>query len=46
MKIGRALAGGNIASIAKAAFAHKEIREELLLKVMDLVNALCRKEKG
>ena len=49
MKIGCALAGGHNASIAKAVFAHKGIREEVLLKVMDLVNeevdTLCRKEK-
>ena len=49
MKIGRALAGGHLPSIAKATFAHNGLREELLLKVMDLVNeevdALCRKEK-
>ena len=48
MKIGRALAGGHLPSIAKATFAHSGLREELLLKMMDLVNqvdALCKKEK-
>ena len=49
MKIGRALAGGHIGSIAKATFAHDAIREELLLKVMDLakeeVDVLCKKKK-
>ena len=47
MKIGRALAGGHVPSIATATFAHKDVREELLLKVIDLVkevDALCRKE--
>ena len=49
MKIGRALAGGHLPSIAKAIFAHNGVREEVLLKVMDLikeeVNSLCRKVK-
>ena len=49
MKIGCALAGEHLPSIAKATFAHSGLREELLLKVMDLVNeevdTLCRKEK-
>ena len=48
-KIGRTLAGGHIPSIAKAVFSHDELRRELLLKVMDLVNnevdTLCRKQK-
>jgi hypothetical protein len=35
MKIGRALAGGHLLSIAKAIFAHNGIRKEVLLKVMD-----------
>ena len=46
MKIGRALAGGHLPSIAKAIFAHNGVREEVLLKVMDLINeevdSLCR----
>ena len=49
MKIGRALAGGHLPSIAKAIFAHNGVREEVLLKVMDLikeeVDSLCRKVK-
>ena len=48
MKIGRTLAGGHVPSIAKAAFAHAGIRNELLLKVMDVVNeevdTLCQKQ--
>jgi hypothetical protein len=35
-KIGRALAGGHLPSIAKAVFAHNGMREEVLLKVMTL----------
>ena len=46
-KIARALAGGCIDSVAKAVFAHSALREQILLKVLDLVNsecaALCRK---
>ena len=46
MKIGRALAGGHVPSIAKAIFAHNGVRQEVLLKVMDLINeevdSLCR----
>lgn len=47
MKIGRVLAGGHIPSIAKAVFAHESLREQMLLKVMDLINdeldKLCRR---
>ena len=49
IKIGRALAVGQNASIAKAIFAHDSIWEEVTLKVMDLVNeevdALCSSKK-
>ena len=46
-KVGRKLCGGNLSSIAKAVFAHDDIREQILLKVMDLINdectAMCRR---
>ena len=46
-KIARALAGGCVDSVAKAVFAHSALREQIPLKVLDLVNsecaALCRK---
>ena len=46
-KIGRALAGGHIPTIAKAVFGHASLKEELLLKVLDMVSiecgALCQK---
>ena len=46
-KVARALAGGCVKSVAKAVFAHSALREQVLLKVLDLVNtecaALCRK---
>ena len=46
-KIGRALAGGNIPSIAKAVFSHSGIRQCLVDRVIDVVNeectTLCRK---
>ena len=46
-KVGRTLCGGNPSSIAKAVFAHDDIREQILLKVMDLINdectAMCRR---
>ena len=46
-KIGRALAGGNTSSIAKAVFSHSGIRECIVDKVIDVVNeectTLCRK---
>ena len=45
-KLGRSIVGGHAPSIAKS-FAHEEIKEQILLKVMDFVNevvdALCRK---
>ena len=49
-KIGRALVGGNLASITKAVFAHDEIRKLLLLRFFDLIDQecaeLCRKNPG
>ena len=46
-KVARALAGGCINSVARAVFAHSALREQVLLKVLDLVDsecaALCRK---
>lgn len=48
-KIGRALVGGNLPSIAKEVFSHHELRNLLIAKVLDLVNKecneLCRKKK-
>ena len=48
-KIGRALVGGNVATITKAVFAHDEIRKLLLLRFFDLIDQecaeLCRKTK-
>ena len=49
MKICRALAGGHLPSITKEIFVNIGLREELLLKLMDLANeevaTLCRKER-
>ena len=47
-KIGRVLKGGNMPSIAKAVFAHEELRKSMITKVLDLVtmecSVLCRKD--
>ena len=47
LKIGRALAGGHIPTIAKAVFSHAPLKEEIVLKVLDTVSNecgdLCRK---
>ena len=40
-KIGQALSGGHLPSIAKAVFSHSELREHILLKVMDVMNEQC-----
>ena len=37
VKVGAALAGGHALSIAKAVFAHSQLREHILLKVLDLI---------
>ena len=37
VKVGAALAGGHASSIAKAVFAHSQLREHILLKVLDLI---------
>ena len=42
-KLGRALAGGHLPTIAKLVLAHEGIREHVLLKVFDLVDAECGK---
>ncbi len=46
-KIGRVLVGEHLPAIAKAVFAHAELRNHLLTKFLDLVdkecNELCRK---
>ena len=40
-KIGRALAGGHLPSIAKAAFSHSGLRENIVKKVCTVVNEEC-----
>ena len=40
-KVPRALAGGCINSVARAVFAHSALREQVLLKVLDLVDSEC-----
>ena len=40
-KVGRALAGGNVQSIARAVFAHEGIRQHLITKVMKVINDEC-----
>ena len=40
-KMGKALAGGHVPTIAKAIFAIDDSREQLLLKVLDMVNSEC-----
>ena len=46
-KVGRALAGGNTSSIAKAVISHSGIRECIVDRVIDVINeecnTLCRK---
>ena len=48
-RIGRALAGGHPDTIAKAVFNHSEIRDILIKKMIEMVDAeclvLCRNEK-
>ena len=40
-KIGQALAGGNVQSIARAVFAHEGIRQHLITRVMKVINDEC-----
>lgn len=40
-KTGWALGGGHLPSIAKAVFSHSELREHIMLKVMDMLNEEC-----
>ena len=46
-KVGTALAGGHASSIAKAVFFHSEIREQIILKVLDVIGeelaSLCKR---
>lgn len=46
-KVGTALAGGHASSIAKAVFSHSEIREQIILKVLDVIGeestSLCKR---
>lgn len=47
VKVGTALTGGHASSIAKAIFSQSEIREQILLKLLDLIceesASLCKK---
>ena len=47
-KLGRTLKGGNIPSIAKAVFAHEELRKYMTTKFLDMIttecSVLCRKD--
>jgi len=42
-KLGQAIAGGHLPTIAKLALAHEGIREHILLKLFDLIDAECGK---
>ena len=42
-KLGQALAGGHLPTIAKLVLAHEGIREHILLKLFDLIDAECDK---
>ena len=47
VRIGRVLAGGNIPSIAKAVLSHSGLKEQIMLKFLDIVSSesarLCQK---
>ena len=47
VKVGTALTGGHASSITKAVFSQSETREQILLKVLDLIceesASLCKK---
>ena len=40
-KIGRVLKGGHIPSIAKAVFAHQELKKSIITKLLDIITAEC-----
>jgi len=40
-KIGRALAGGSLQSLASAVMQHKSLSELILLRVLDTIGAEC-----
>ena len=40
-RLGRALAGGHLPTIAKAVFAHDGLRELVLLKLLDTIDSEC-----
>ena len=40
-KIGRAVAGSNVTSIARAVYSHRDIREELLKRLMNDIDNEC-----
>lgn len=42
-KLGRALAGGHIPSVAKAVMGHKSLREAVILSVLDQLESECSK---
>ena len=41
LKIGRALAGGHMPTIAKAVFSYAPLKQEIMLKVLDTVSSEC-----
>lgn len=41
LKIGRALAGGHMPTIAKAVYSYAPLKQEILLKVFDMVSSEC-----
>lgn len=41
IRIGRALAGGNFETIAKSVFRHPHLKEQLINKVLDLIEGEC-----
>ena len=41
VRLGRALAGGHLPTISKAAFGHDGLRDFLFLKVLDLIDNEC-----
>ena len=40
-KLGRALAGGNLSTISKLVLAHNDLREQILLRVIEMIDREC-----
>ena len=40
-KVGRALAGGNLSTISKLVLSHEDLREQILVRIMDEINREC-----